>query len=134
MALTLGTIVSTSTVKPDRDETGLQAELVLFTVAGTYAQANGSKVAAVDAAIQNSRRNGKTVTLVDAVLWQPAFDGVTAGKLLAANTVAVSGSDVTFHVTEGAAGVLDLATEFADATALPASMSPMGMLVTFTES
>jgi hypothetical protein len=134
MAITPAAILSTCNVKPDRDETGLQAELVLVTVSGTYAQANGSKASAVDAAISAGRRNGKTVTIVDAVLWQPAFDGLNAGKLLGATTVAVSGSDVTFHVTEGAAGVLDLATEYPDATALPASMSPMGFLVTFTES
>jgi hypothetical protein len=134
MSLTTGTIVSTSTVKPDRDETGLQAELVLFTISGTYDQSANSKIAAVDAAIQNSRRNGKTVTLVDAVLYQPAFDTTNAGFLLAAKTIAVSGSDITFELTEAAtAGTLDVSTELT-AGAIPAMGSPMGFLVTFTES
>jgi hypothetical protein len=134
MAQTVGTILSTANIKPDRDETGLQAELVLFTISGTYDQSANSKIAAVDAAIQNSRRNGKTVTLVDAVLYQPAFDTTSAGLLLGAKTIAVSGSDITFELTEGAtAGVLDVSTELA-AAAIPAMGSPMGFLVTFIES
>jgi hypothetical protein len=135
MAVTTGTIQSTSTVKPDRDETTLQAELVLFTISGTYATADGSQILAVDTAIQNSRRNGKTVTLIDAVLYQPAFDAATAGLLLGAKTIAVSGSNITFHLTEGSTpNVLDVSTEFTNSTAIPAMGSPMGFLVTFTEA
>ena len=134
MALTTGTIRSTCTVKPDRDETTLQAELVLFDITGTYDQSANSKILAVDAAIQNSRRNGKTVTLVAAILWQPAFDTTTAGLLLGAKTLAISGSDITFELTEGATpGVLDVSTELA-AAAIPNMGSPMGFLVTFTEA
>jgi hypothetical protein len=134
MAVTTATGQGVNTLKADNDETTLQIALVLFTISGTYAQASNSQLLGVDALIQNSRRNGKTVTLKDAMLFQPAFDTATPGLLLGAKTIAISGSDITFELTEGAtANTLDLATEFADATAIPA-MTPMGFAVSFVES
>ena len=138
MAVVSGTITSVMTVKADRDETPLQVALVLFTLSGTYAQADNAQLLAVDAAIQNSRRNGKTVTLLDAMLVQPAADAgnaTTGGLLLCAKTIAISGSNITFEVTESAtAGTVDISTEFADATALPAQGWPFGFYVSFTEA
>jgi len=137
MALTYGTLIGIDTIKSNRDETPLQAALVLFTPTGTYAQASGSELLAVDAFIQSQRRDGKAVTLISAALWQPAFDvgNATPGLLLCAYNIAVSGSNITFNLSENAAaGVVDVSTQFADATAIPALGSPMGFIVTFTEA
>jgi hypothetical protein len=137
MAVTTGSLLSADTVKANRDETPLQAALVLFTITGTYAQANGSQLLAVDAFIQNQRRDGKAITLISAVLWQPAFDtsSATQGLLLCAYDIAITGSNITFNISENASpGVVDVSTQYADATALPSMGSPMGFLVTFTEA
>ena len=137
MAVTQGTLLGIDTVKPARDETPLQAALVLFTISGAYAQANGGELLAVDAFIQSQRRSGKTVTLVGAVLWQPAFDtsSTTQGLLLCAYNLVVSGSNITFSISENAApGVVDVSTQYPDATALPSMGSPMGFVVTFYET
>lgn len=137
MAVTSGTITSVDTKLPNNLQTPLQAALVLFTISGTYAQANGSQLLAVDAAIQNSRRNGKTVNLVQGMFYQAAFDAgsTTQGLLLCIGAVTVSGSNLTFHLYESATpATIDVTDEFADATPLPALGSPLGILVTFYES
>ncbi len=137
MAITYGTLLSIDTVKPYNDETGLQAAQVLFTMSGTYAQASGSELLAVDAFIQNSRRDGKAVTLVAASMWRPAADitNATPGLLLCMYNIAVSGSNITFNISENAAaGIIDVSTQYPDATALPAQGWPFAMLVTFTEA
>jgi hypothetical protein len=107
----------------------LQAVQILFTVSGTYAQADNGILAGIPTLIGNSRRNGKTVTLVDAMCGHPATKESDAAQTMALKTVAVSGSDVTFEITDG-----DFATEFADATAVPAQARPFALLVSFTES
>jgi len=138
MTVASGTITNVSILKGYHDETPLQVALVLFTLSGTYAQADNAQLLAVDAAITANVRNGQAVTLVDAMLYQPAADAgnaTTGGLLLCAKTIAVSGSNITFEVTESAtAGVIDVSTEFADATALPAQGWPFGFLVSFYET
>lgn len=133
MAVTTGTITSVDTIIPDNRETGLQVARVLFTISGTYAQANNSQIQAVTTAIQNSRRNGKTVTLVDAMVCQPAL--TTDGYILGAKTLAISTADITFELTISASlNTLDMSTEYGDATAIKAQGTPMGFLVSFTEA
>jgi hypothetical protein len=135
MAVTSGTHYSVAMIKGDALFDGLLAALVLFTLSGTYAQADDSILAAVPTAIQNSRRNGRTVTIKDAMIWQAAQRSDTPGLLLGAKTLAVSGADITFELTAGATqNVLDLSTEFTNATAVPAQASPFGFLVLFTEA
>ena len=137
MAVTTGTVWSVDTVKPANDETPLQAARVLFNISGTYAQASGSQLLAVDAAISASRRNGKTVTLISASFYQAAPDvsNATPGLLVCVGPCTVSGSNVTFHLFESAtANTIDVTDEYTDATALPSLGWPLGLLVTFTEA
>lgn len=133
MAVTSGTILSVSTLLSDNRSTGLLAVLVLFDISGTYAQADDSTIAAVGAAISASRRNGKTCTLVDACLYQPAL--TTTGYILGAKSLAISTDAINFALTKSASlNTLDVSTEHADATAVPALGTPFGFFVTFTES
>lgn len=135
MAVTSGAIVGIETIKGDILADGLQHAAVLFTMSGTYAQADNSTVAAVGAAISASRRNGKTVTLKDVMLWQAARKLSDPGILLGAKTLAVSTDAITFELTLGSTdNVLDISTEFTDATAIPTQSTPFGVLVSFVES
>lgn len=135
MAVTSGTITNIATVKADTASDTLQHAVVLFTMTGTYAQADNSTVAAVGAAITAQRRNGKTVTLKDVMLWQAARKQSDPGILLGCKTLAVSTDAITFELTLGSSdNVLDLSTEFTDATAIPAQSTPFGVLVSFTEA
>jgi hypothetical protein len=113
----------------------VQIAEVFFTMSGTYAQANNSQVSAVDVMIENSRRNGKTVTLVDAMGGQPARLTSNPKLFMAMKTVAVSTNDITFELTLGATeGTVDHATEHTDATAIGAQDTPFSVLVSFTEA
>jgi len=134
MAVTSGTISSVDTVLSDNRENTLQIARVLFTISGTYNQTDNSQITAVATAIQDSRRNGKTVTLKDAMLCQAALDSTNSGLLLGAKTIAVSGADITFELTEGAtANTLDLSTELSAGT-IPTQATPLGFFVSFIES
>lgn len=135
MAVTSGTVHSVAVLKDDALNDKLKVALVLFTMSGTYAQANNSQLLAVPTLIQNSRRNGKTVTLVDAMLWQAARSAADPDVLLGLKTVAISTADITFEITLGAgANALDTSTEFTDSTAIPAQDTPFGLAVLFTEA
>lgn len=137
MTVASGTIWSVDTVLPANEQTPLQAARVLFTISGTYDTSAHAQLLAVDAAISASRRNGKTVTLVAAMLYQAAFDvsSTTAGLLLCAGTIAVSGSNITFNLTEsGTANTIDVTDEISNATPIPTQGCPLGFLVSFTES
>jgi hypothetical protein len=133
MATLNGTVHSVETIKAnDRDP--LQFAAVLFTVAGTYVQADNAQLVGVPTLIQNSRRNGKTVTMRSVGLWQPARKETDATLFMALKTVAISSADVTFEVTESAtAGTIDFSTELA-AGAVPAQATPFGIIVGFTEA
>jgi hypothetical protein len=132
MAVTYGTISSVHHIEAD-GLSPLQQAVVYFTMSGTYAQADNGQVSDVDAAIEASLRNGKQVTLVDAVLVQPARKDSNKALMMGAKTVAVSGANITFEATEGAtAHSYDGSTELANG-AWPAHDSVnFGLLVTFT--
>jgi co-chaperonin GroES (HSP10) len=128
MAVTSGTVHTVNTVDGHGWQ-DLQVALVLFTMSGTYAQADNSILSGVPTLIQESRRNGKTVTMRGVMIGQAARKESAPGTILAVKTVAISSSNVTFEVTDG-----DYSTEHADATAIPAQSTPFGILVAFTEA
>lgn len=129
MAVTSGTVYSVNTIKSDA-VTGLQVAEILFTMSGTYAQADDSILTGIAALIQDSRRNGKTVTLVDTMRGQPASSPAGAPTtFMSIKTVAISTADITFEITLG-----DYTTEYTDATAIATQDRPFSMLVAFTEA
>jgi hypothetical protein len=115
----------------------LQYAVLYFSPSGTYAQADNLKLVAVPTLIQNGRRNGKTVTMVAGTLalWQPARKASDPDVFLAVKTLAISTNDITMELTLSAtAKAIDVATEFTDATAIPALSIPLAILVGFTEA
>ncbi len=111
----------------------IQVAFITFDLTGTYVQADN---ASVDAAtiLKNSRRNGKTYTILGATLGQLARRDSDSSLFLGAKTIAIVGNQITFEVTASAvAGVPDLATELG-AGAMPATYSPFGMYVSYLES
>lgn len=103
--------------------------LVLFEVTGTYVQADDATVIDVAGAIEDSRRNGKTVTLVDAMFAQAAQKTTDAAGYMGLKTVAVDGNNVDFEIT------LDsVSSEYTNSTALVGNDCPFGILVSFTEA
>ena len=130
MAVVSGTVTNVVTVPGFAGSVSdLQVAQVLFTLTGTYAQADNGIVSAVATAIQNSRRNGKTVTLIDAMCGWKARIASDPSTYMALKTVAVSTADVTFEVT-----LNSMSTEYTDATALVATSTDFCMLVSFTEA
>lgn len=126
MAVVNGTVWSVDTV--DSAANGhLQVARVKFTLSGTYAQADNAQLQAVNTAIQNSRRNGRTVTLRNAMAGDPATKDSNPAAFMWLKTVAISTNDITFEVTDG-----DYSTELG-AGAVPAQMRPFELLVGFTE-
>lgn len=112
----------------------LMAARVLFTLAGTYAQADNGILSAVDAAIKNSVRNGKSVSLKAACCGHPATKNSNPELMMGLKTVAIASSDITFEVTESAtAKAVDLSTELANG-AVPEQDRPFCLLVFYTES
>lgn len=128
MAVVSGTVWSVHTTRADAIH-GLQEAEILFTVSGTYATGEDGILSGVPTLIQNSRRNGKTVTMRDVMLSTPAQSGVTPTTFLALKTLAISSSDITFEITDN-----DYSTEYTNATALPALMRPFAIKVAFTEA
>lgn len=135
MAVTNGTVHSVETLRANHTDP-FQVAHILFTMSGTYAQADNSLLAGVAALIQNSRRNGKTVTLIAGQLMGGQLSRKESNPALymALKTLAVAGADITFEITEGATpGVPDFATELANG-AIPVQSVPFGVLIGFTES
>ena len=83
----------------------------------------------VSGAIEDSRRNGKTVTLVDAMVCQRATILSDPTTWMSAKTHTISTDDITFEVTLNSDS-----TEYTNATAIVAQAQPFGMLVAFTEA
>lgn len=111
----------------------VQVAFITFDLTGTYVQADNASVDAA-AILKNSRRNGKTYTLLGATLGQLARLNSDPSLFLGAKTIAIAANKITFEVTASAvAGVPDLATELA-AGAMPATYSPFGMFVSYLES
>jgi hypothetical protein len=129
MAVVTGTVYSVQTLRADYVQRVQLAE-VLFTVTSsqTYAQADNGSLAGVATLIQNSRRNGKTVTMVGVAPAQAASKSSDPASYMSLKTVAISTNDVTFEITDGSD-----TTELANG-AVPAQSRPFGLLVAFTEA
>ncbi len=127
MALTSGTVWSVDTLK-SASVSRLQFAEVLFNISGTYDQSANSDLKNVATLIKNSRRNGKTITLVDAMCGTPATKDSNPAAFMALKTVAISTNDITFEITDG-----DFSTELA-AAAIPTQNRPFMLIVSFTEA
>lgn len=127
MAAVTGTVHSVHTLKSDFAQRVQLAE-VLFTLAGTYASADNGILTGVAALIQNSRRNGQTVTMVGVAPAQAASKASDPTNYMGLKTVAISTADVTFEVTDNSD-----TTEIADG-AFPAQSRPFAIVVAFTEA
>lgn len=127
MAVTNGTVHSVDTLMSEA-VSPLQVARIKFTMSGTYAQSDNSLLAGIATLINNSRRNGKTVTLVDAMAGTPATKASNPAAILSVKTVAISSADLTFELTDG-----DYSTELANG-AIPAQDRPFEVLVAFTEA
>lgn len=97
--------------------------VVTATFTGTYAQADNAQISAVKTAIQNSRNDGRTVTLLQAMMEHPGMEGTTP---IGAKTVAVSTADLTMELTTS-----DMSTEHAGA-ALSTMTAPIGFRVLYS--
>ncbi len=127
MAVVSGTVWSVDTL--DSVATGqVQLARVKFTLSGTYAQADNAQLQAVPTLIQNSRRNGRTVTMRAVMAGDPATKDSNPATFMWLKTVAISSADVTFEVTDG-----DYSTELG-AGAVPSQMRPFEIWVGFTEA
>jgi phosphoenolpyruvate-protein kinase (PTS system EI component) len=133
MATLSGTAVQQSIIESfGGSVTPLCISRVQFNVSGTYVQADNAQLTGVNTIIQNSRRDGKTVTLVDAMCGHPARKQSDPTLMMGLKTVAVSTNDVTFEITESAtANTPDMSTELA-AGAVPAQQTPFEILVSYT--
>lgn len=134
MAVTSGTVHSVHTLKSNFLGGGsavptVQLAEILFTVSGTYAQADNSILTGIAALITASRRNGKSITLLGAAPSQNATEASDPSIYLGLKTVAVASADVTFEIT-----LASPTTEYTDATALPTLDRPFGIVVAFTEA
>lgn len=128
MAVVSGTVSSVDTVRADSVD-ALNWALVLFTVSGTYAQADNGILSGVPTLIQNSRRNGKTATMRGVCVGQTASKSSDPSAFCSLKTVAISTNDVTFEITDASH-----TAELADATTVPTQDRPFGILVAFTEA
>jgi hypothetical protein len=130
MAVTSGTISSIDFVTPtgarfNGSNNQVMGCFLTATFSGTYDQGADSQILTVTTAIQNKRRDGKTVTLLDAAFAAP---GDEAGTVIGAKTLAVSGSGLTMELTQS-----DLSTEHS-AAALGSFNVPIAFFVTFVLS
>ena len=105
----------------------VQTALILVTPSGTYDQSASPSVDVtnVKTAIQNLRRNGKTVTLLSACAGQAA---VASGTHYYFSATTVSTADIECEISEVGG------SEYASATALPTLSNPLGIIVSFYES
>lgn len=133
MPLIQGTVQNVRIDKQDERDPVRVAE-VTFTVAGVYDQAAGIQLANVPTLIQNSVRNGKTVTLRGACLASAARKDANPALLMGLAAVVVSGANVNANITESATpGFVEPTTQLA-AGATPAQTYPFGIFVSYVES
>lgn len=133
MAVLNGTILDifghTVPMGPVRDGASPTNEVMCcymtVTWTGTYAQADNVAVLAIPTAIASSKRNGKTIALLDCSFAQP---GDEAGVAIGAKTVVPSGTGITCELT-GA----DMSTEHANA-ALGVLGRPLCFHVTYQQT
>lgn len=113
VALTVGQVHGHTTpngfVKDSSDRQILMCFVALTAVAGTYAAADDATASALNTAIQNARRDGRTVTVRQACMAAPGkkADGTVIGLLaatVAANvmTAALTQADLTTEHANGA--------------------------------
>lgn len=93
-------------------------------VAGTYASADNGSAAAVGAAIAASRRDGRTVTLLQACMAAPGKKA--DGTVIGAKTVTVSTDALTMELTQA-----DLSTEHADGALNNTFSDPIQLFVLY---
>lgn len=130
MAVLAGVVHSVETVPGYAGSVGtLQVANILFTVTGTYVQADNAILEGVAALIQNSRRNGKTVTLVATLGGTEATSAADPDVYMWCKTAAISTADITFEIT-----LSSFSTEHTNSAALPATARPFSLLVAFTEA
>ncbi len=94
------------------------------TITGTYASAGNLNVAAVGVAIATSRRDGRTVTLLQACMASPGKE--SDGTVLGAKTVAISTDAITAELTQA-----DLSTEHADGALTAELLEPLVLFVLY---
>lgn len=127
MTAVAGSLLEVHTIKSDA-VSAIQVAEVVFTVSGTYASADDGVLTTVPTHIQNSRRNGKTVTMRGVMTGQNASKASDPTNFLSLASVAISSTSVTFVVNDN-----DYSTEIADG-AFPAQERPFSILVAFTEA
>jgi len=116
-----------TTIKSDANSKVQIAE-IFVTPTGTYDQAASEsiEITNADQAIENSRRNGKAVTLISACGGQSA--STAAGVQYHLKTAVINSTtvDATLFIVGGA--------EATDAAAVPTLNGPVSVLVAFTEA
>jgi hypothetical protein len=132
MAVVTGVIESVEIVRAPGVTSSIGLAQVLFSLSGTYAQADDGIIEDVDGAIQNAQQNGKTVTMLGASPGQHSYNATT-GVAVGVGACAISSDDVTFPVTLSTTKNA-VTTEFTNATALPSLSQPLGIFVSFVES
>ncbi len=99
--------------------------VIAATFTGTYAQADDATITAIPTAIQNSRRDGKTVVMLGMTMESPGLEGTTpigAGPLFTLS----GGTAAVFPLTTS-----DMSTEHAGA-ALSTFTRPILFRVTYS--
>jgi hypothetical protein len=107
----------------------VQVAEIFVTPSGTYdtGASESIEITNADQAIENSRRNGKAVTLLSACGGQSAYDAA-ADKHWHFKTAVVSSTTVECTIFEVGG------SEHSNSTALPTFSGPMSVLVAFTEA
>lgn len=120
--------VSQAVTRKSVADSEVQIAEIYVTPTGTYdkSASESIEITNADQAIENSRRNGKAVTLIAAVGAQSAYDA-TNNKHYHFKTAVVSSTTVECTIFEVGG------SEAADA-ALPTFNQPMSVLVAFTEA
>lgn len=119
-------VAEARTIK-SRADSYVQLAEITFTMSGTYDQDASESVEITNAAtlIQNSRRNGKTVTLIGAC---PGQSTMYAGTVYLFKTASLSSTTVDATIFTAAGD------EYTDDTALPTFAQQMSVIVAFTEA
>src|SRR5690242_3109602 len=102
MAVVNGTVHSVYTLQSDAVGT-VQLAGILFTLSGTYAQADNAQLQNLDTLIGASRRdgfNGKAVSILGVALLQHATQQTDPSHFMSLKTVALSTTTATFEVTD----------------------------------
>ena len=132
MAVTSGTLHSVHIVKAPGSVDSLGLALVLFTISGTYAQADDSTLATVPTHTQNAVQNGKTVTMRAVAEGQHSYRADT-GLAVGLTGAAISSTSINFTLTLSTTTSF-VTTEFTDATAIPTLTGVLGIYVVYTEA